>query len=236
MPSVKQLSVAILLSASAFAPQVAALVRPRMPNAFLRPSKRFAIPDTLVDRSLGLSARAGFCPVGWAVCSSIEETCYPLDGSECCSDGNFCSAGSVCDVGGACCPLGVTCDGPAPPPITIGGGNEPTTTHRVATPTPTPTPTSTRSTTTSTLSESSATTPTASPTSTFDPTTEDPLELTIFSVAPDASVSATTPRGGSNDPQFPFGGTGGAMSIGWGTAAWTGVLLSGALGVLMSVV
>ncbi|KAI0751986.1 hypothetical protein C8Q74DRAFT_1222393 [Fomes fomentarius] len=34
------------------------------------------------------------CPSGWAECSLT--TCYPLDGSQCCLDGNYCDAGYVC--------------------------------------------------------------------------------------------------------------------------------------------
>lgn len=73
------LAATLLFSATALIAQVAASARPRVPITLLRPSQSYVITGSSND----LVARANGCPVGWAVCSSI--TCYPLDGSECCS-------------------------------------------------------------------------------------------------------------------------------------------------------
>ncbi|KAI0826491.1 hypothetical protein BC628DRAFT_1419009 [Trametes gibbosa] len=238
--------VASILGTSALVLQAAALVRPQVPNTYLRSSKHYGLPDTLTDRSLGLATRTLICPVGWAVCSAREGTCYPLDGSECCSNGGFCFSGTVCDSV-ACCPIGEICDGPAPPPVTIGSGDEPTTTRRAMTPTTTHTSPITTSVRVSTTSL------TASPTSTFNPETEDPLEITIFSETPGLSATATTPSSflgvgtepGQNNgpqptasgdrPQFPFDEGNGATPIDRAPAVWRGVLISSALGVLVSI-
>lgn len=84
---------------------------------------------------LGVHDTSDGCPVGWVECSAY--TCYPLDGSTCCSDGNFCQPGYYCDSGG-CCPNGKVCDGAAPPPSTINGGTFTSGTARATTPVTTP--------------------------------------------------------------------------------------------------
>ncbi|KAI0641006.1 hypothetical protein C8Q79DRAFT_930289 [Trametes meyenii] len=128
-------TVALLLGVAASVYPVTAIVRPRMPSTFLGVSYSYPISSSLVNGTIDLAVRANGCPTGWAPCSAT--TCYPLDGSECCSDGNFCPAGNVCQSGG-CCPFGEICDGSAGPPITIGG--DPTTTIDTFVPDPTPTP------------------------------------------------------------------------------------------------
>ncbi|KAL1938345.1 hypothetical protein VTO73DRAFT_11796 [Trametes versicolor] len=230
-----RLAATLLFSATALIVQVAASARPRVPITLLRPSQSYVITGSDND----FVSRANGCPVGWAVCSSI--TCYPLDGSECCSDGNFCPAGSVCDSGG-CCPFGEICDGSAPPPITVGSGNVPTDTDTKFDPLPTTT-TTRRATTTSTRPA----TPTSAQTST-DPFT-DPLGITAFSVTPDVSVTVTTPTSflaagtepgedplptTAGVPQLPIGGTGGAAPAARG--GWVGVLLAGVFILLVNFV
>lgn len=78
-PFSMMLAATLLFSATALIAQVAAGARPRVPITLLRPSQSYVMTGSASD----LVARANGCPVGWAVCSSI--TCYPLDGSECCS-------------------------------------------------------------------------------------------------------------------------------------------------------
>ncbi|KAI0742487.1 hypothetical protein C8Q80DRAFT_909931 [Daedaleopsis nitida] len=73
-----------------------------------------AILNNTYDRSR--TGTEDGCPVGWAECSSIS--CYPLDGAQCCADGNYCPTGYYCD-GDGCCPKGKVCTGAAPPPSTV---------------------------------------------------------------------------------------------------------------------
>ncbi|KAI0669001.1 hypothetical protein C8Q78DRAFT_993118 [Trametes maxima] len=166
----------VLFSAVASLSPVAAIVRPRVPTTFLGASYNHPISGALkfVNGTADLAVRANGCPTGWAPCSAT--TCYPLDGSECCSDGTFCTAGTVCQSGG-CCPFGEICEGSAGPPITIGGGpvNDPTDTvtfvsDPTGTPTPTPTPslthTTTRAVTTIQTRSGTVTQTTGSPTTT----------------------------------------------------------------------
>ncbi|KAI0655689.1 hypothetical protein C8Q70DRAFT_1057238 [Cubamyces menziesii] len=109
-----------LLCASALVTQVAAGVRPRA--TLLTPSQAWVLGHSGVNGTLDRAVGSDGCPVGWDPCSAT--TCYPLDGSECCSDGNFCPAGYLCQDGG-CCPFGEICEGSTGDPITIGG-DEPT--------------------------------------------------------------------------------------------------------------
>ncbi|KAI0706005.1 hypothetical protein C8T65DRAFT_234037 [Cerioporus squamosus] len=92
-------------------------------NGLFKPSGHFAKGTARRDtgwggRAVDIESRDDGCPIGWAECSYF--TCYPLDGSVCCSDGNFCDPGYYCD-GGGCCREGRICSGGAPPPSTIGG-------------------------------------------------------------------------------------------------------------------
>ncbi|RPD52568.1 hypothetical protein L227DRAFT_617718 [Lentinus tigrinus ALCF2SS1-6] len=81
---------------------------------------------TLANRGSPV-ARDSFCGAGWAFCSYVACPpgydppcigCYPLDGSQCCSDGNYCPPGEYCLLGGGCCQDGTVCYGPAPDPST----------------------------------------------------------------------------------------------------------------------
>ena len=50
-----------------------------------------ALTPSLARR--GKNDESDGCPVGWASCSAT--TCFPLDGSVCCADGEYCDAGWV---------------------------------------------------------------------------------------------------------------------------------------------
>ncbi|RPD52598.1 hypothetical protein L227DRAFT_568504 [Lentinus tigrinus ALCF2SS1-6] len=132
------------------------------------------------DRAVDLESRDDGCPFGWAECSYF--TCYPLDGSVCCSDGNFCDPGYYCD-GGGCCLLGHLCSGSAPPASTIEFTT--TSTRRF---------TSTTVRTTSTSFDTFSTTTTARDTSTFITFTP-PSQSTEFGTVTDLT-SLPTGTGG----------------------------------------
>ncbi|EJF55911.1 hypothetical protein DICSQDRAFT_184098 [Dichomitus squalens LYAD-421 SS1] len=128
---------ACLLGTIALLPQTEAAVFARGKlSASLWVPQGTLVNDT---RVFGVHDTSDGCPVGWVPCSA--STCYPLDGSTCCSNGNFCEFGSYCD-GGGCCLDGEICGGSAPPPSTI---NVPTAT------TPRTTATTPRTTTTATI-------------------------------------------------------------------------------------
>ncbi|KAI0371009.1 hypothetical protein BV20DRAFT_232799 [Pilatotrama ljubarskyi] len=224
---------AFFIGATTLVSQVAASGMPRMPSTLLSPSQSWVLA---VNGSANLAARANGCPGGWAPCSAT--TCYPLDGSECCSDGNFCPSGFECQSGG-CCPFGEICSGSAGPPITIGGGDEPTDTFI-----PPPTTRTTQRTT------STHPTTTHTPTSTLvtfnDPSDTDfdfDTTFTSFTARvtqPTGAMAGTTDDEpvGTSAPQttagFPaLGGVGAAGST--ATNLWAGAVLSGLLAVLMSI-
>ncbi|KAI0351268.1 hypothetical protein OH77DRAFT_967250 [Trametes cingulata] len=250
MVSKATISAAFFVGATAFLSQVAASGMPRVPTTLLSPSHSWVFG---VNSSTNLAARANGCPSGWAPCSST--TCYPLDGSECCSgtsmnncgsllllmsrdisDGNFCPSGFECQSGG-CCPFGKICSGSAGPPITIGGGDVPTDTDTFV-----PDPTTTHRATTTHPA-------TAHPTTTLvtfnDPTDTDFGDSTFTSftarvTSPTGAMAGTTDDEpiGTSAPQttagFPaLGGGSGAGS----TAAnlWAGAMMSGMLAVFMIV-
>ncbi|KAH9886965.1 hypothetical protein C8Q73DRAFT_795000 [Cubamyces lactineus] len=127
MFSVASSAFSTLIYASALVAQVAAGVRPRA--TLLTPSQAWVLEHANVNGTFDRAIGSDGCPAGWDPCSAT--TCYPLDGAECCSDGNFCPAGYVCQDGG-CCPWGEICVGSAGDPITIGG-DEPTSTHHTST-------------------------------------------------------------------------------------------------------
>ncbi|PIL26187.1 hypothetical protein GSI_11942 [Ganoderma sinense ZZ0214-1] len=130
---------------------------------------------------LGVHDTSDGCPVGWVECSAY--TCYPLDGSTCCSDGNFCPPGYYCDSGG-CCPNGKVCGGAAPPPSTINGGTFTTTSTFVAT-TPVTTPrTSTAFVTTPSATFSTAVVPPPVSTGGVSVGFSTPLQTTEFGTVP----------------------------------------------------
>ncbi|KAI0334253.1 hypothetical protein GY45DRAFT_1318733 [Cubamyces sp. BRFM 1775] len=217
-----------LLCASALVNQVAAGVKPR--DTLLSPSRTWVLEHSGVNGTLDRAVGADGCPVGWDPCSAT--TCYPLDGSECCSDGNFCPLGYVCQDGG-CCPFGETCVGSAGDPITIGG-DEPTSAHHTSTRTTSlrvATSTSTLVTFSSSLEENDSTTPQPSgdewdtfPATSATSTTSSPFN-SIGSEPGGASVSHFFPT----STQAPGGAASMARNVGGGTR------LAGVLAVLMGV-
>ncbi|KAI1795433.1 hypothetical protein LXA43DRAFT_1058567 [Ganoderma leucocontextum] len=135
---------------------------------------------------LGAHDTSDGCPVGWVECSTY--TCYPLDGSTCCSDGNFCEAGYYCDSGG-CCENGQICGGPAPPPSTIinGGTFTSITTARATTPIATTTFSTARP-PTSTSSTDFGTIPANTPTANSAPAIPTGVASTAGSPAPTSGI------------------------------------------------
>ncbi|OSD03818.1 hypothetical protein PYCCODRAFT_1476751 [Trametes coccinea BRFM310] len=197
----------IFFSGAALVNQVTAGVRSRTPATHLVASHVLVLISSANNTS-ELAALGDGCPIGWAPCSLT--TCYPLDGAECCSDGNFCPAGYLCQDGG-CCPSGEICVGSSGPPITIGGGDNPTetgtsiptTTRHTTTTTTRHTFTATSTSTTITFNVTTGTdifTSTTTPATTHTATTVMGAGLTTTSSTPFASVESEPTAGASGTP------------------------------------
>ncbi|TBU24891.1 hypothetical protein BD311DRAFT_765738 [Dichomitus squalens] len=212
--------VACLLGTAALLPQTEAAIFARGKlSASLWVPQGTLVNDT---RVLGVHDPSDGCPVGWVPCSA--STCYPLDGSTCCSNGNFCEFGSYCD-GGGCCLDGEICDGSAPPPSTI---NVPTattprttaTTHRTTA--TAPIATTFRASTTSVSVGFSKSDQSTEFGSVSLPTIASPTEQTTVSTRP-ATVSAadsTTNLNPDASAGVSLGNDATAVSMSTGASVW----------------
>ncbi|KAI8992803.1 hypothetical protein BD414DRAFT_506770 [Trametes punicea] len=217
----------IVLTLTVLVTQTAASASARGSTAFLSPFHVWPLSHNGVN-STSIAARSDGCPSGWTLCSAL--TCYPLDGSECCSDGDFCEVGTYCDLGG-CCLNGEICVGNAGPPITIGGGDEPTGTDTYV-PTTTHHTTTTRPATTHS-STSRSTIVTYDPDTTdFDTATAPLTDAHGTEPTAAATAQATTSLGTiglppptSDVPQLPFSGSMKAAPL--AGKEWASVVLAG---------